>query len=182
MVAQLGPNANDLLVNLNSRAIALKVTLERVNDLLNDENRANISASLGDVRGMLREDRPALRSTLSNVNASSAKLGPLIDDFRKTSAQANEALAHLDATIGEDRPDIHQSVAELRQALASADTITDQLDRTVNANSENLDEIFDNLRVATENLDELTETLKTRPYTLIRASGVKPRTPGEAPK
>jgi phospholipid/cholesterol/gamma-HCH transport system substrate-binding protein len=182
MIAQLGPNANDLLVNLNDRATALKVTLDRVNDLLNDQNRANIGASLGNVRGMLEEDRPAIRATLSNVNASSAKLGPLIDDFRKTSAQANDALAHLDATIGEDRPDLHQSVAELRQALASADSITAQLDSTLNANSENLDEIFDNLRLATENLDALTETLKTRPYTLIRASGMKPRTPGEAPK
>jgi phospholipid/cholesterol/gamma-HCH transport system substrate-binding protein len=181
MIAGLGPNANELLGNLNDRVIGLKVTLDRVNDLLNDENRANIAASLGNVRGMLEEDRPAIHSTITNLKDSSAKLGPLIDDFHKTSAQADDALSHLDAAIVEDRPDLHQSVAELRQALASADSLTDQLDRTLNANSENLDEIIDNLRHVTENLNSFTETIKTRPYTLIRSSGVKSRTPGAAP-
>jgi len=181
MFGELGPNANELLGNLNDRVVTLKVTLDRVNDLLNDENRANISASLGNARGMLAENRAAIHSAIGNLSQSSAKLGPLIDDFHKTSAQADDALSHLDAAIGEDRPDLHQSVAELRQALGSADSLTEQLDRTFTANSENLDEIIDNLRVATQNLDALTETLKTRPYTLIRASGMKPRIPGEPP-
>ena len=118
---------------------------------------------------------PAIHSALNNVNASSAKLGPLIDDFRKTSAQANDALAHIDATIGEDRPDLHKAIADLRQSLDSAVTLTGQLDRTLDTNSENLDEIIDNLRHVTENMNAFTETIKTRPYTLIRASGLKPR-------
>lgn len=181
MIAQMGPRANVLLDNLNDRVIELKVTIDRVNELMNDQNRANVSASLANLRGMLEENRPAVRSTLNNVNAASAKMGPLIDDFRKTSAQANETLAHLDAMIGEDRPDIRAAVVNLRQALASAASLTDQLDRTVTANSENLDEIIDNLRRVTANLNEFTETIKTRPYTLIRASGLKPRVPGQAP-
>jgi ABC-type transporter Mla subunit MlaD len=113
------------------------------------------------------------------VNDTTAKLAPLIDDFRKTSAQANDALAHLDAAISEDRPDLRQAVTSLRQALGSAATLTDQLNASVNTNAENLDEILDNLRHATENLNSLTETLKTRPYTLIRPSGAKPRNPGD---
>ncbi len=181
LIAQLGPNANELLGNLNDRVVALKDTIDRVNDLLDARNRANIAASLADLHGMLDENRPAIHSALNNVNASSAKLGPLIDDFRKTSAQANEALAHLDATISEDRPDLHKAVSDLRQSLDSAVTLTGQLDNTLDANSENLDEIIDNLRHVTENLNSFTETIKTRPYTLIRASGVKPRKPGQAP-
>jgi ABC-type transporter Mla subunit MlaD len=181
MLANMGPNANLLIANLNARVVDLKETLDRVNDLLNAQNRANISGSLADLHGMLNEDRPAIRSTLNNVNASSSKIGPLIDDFRKTSAQANDALAHLDATIGENRPDLHKAVADLRQSLDSAVTLTSQLDRTMDANSENLDEIIDNLRNITENMNEFTETIKTRPYTLIRASGVKPREPGQPP-
>jgi len=181
MLAQLGPRANLLLDNLNDRVVALKETMDRVNDLLNAQNRANVSASLSNLRGMLEENRPAIHSTLDNINASSAKLGPLIDDFRKTSAQANDTLAHVDAMIGEDRPDIRQAVISLRQALASAASLTDQLDRTMTANSENLDEIIENLRHVTANLNSFTETIKTRPYTLIRSSGVKPREPGQAP-
>ena len=59
--------------------------------------------------------------------------------------------------------------------------LTDQLNQTLNTNAENLDEILDNLRHVTENLNAFTETIKTRPYTLIRSSGIKPRNPGEAP-
>ena len=181
LIAELGPNANDLLANLNDRVVALKDTIDRVNDLLDAKNRANISASLSDLHGMLDENRPAIHSALNNVNASSAKLGPLIDDFRKTSAQANDALAHLDAAIGENRPDLHKAVSNLRQSLDSTVSLTSQLDRSLDTNSENLDEILDNLRHVTENLNSFTETIKTRPYTLIRSSGIKPRKPGEAP-
>lgn len=181
MIAELGPRANELVDNLNDRVVALKETMDRVNDLINAQNRANVASSLANVRGMLEEDRPLVHSTLDNVNASSAKLAPLIDDFRKTSAKANEAIDHIDAMIGEDRPEIHASVLSLRQALASAASLTDQLDSTVTANAENLDEIIDNLRHVTANLNDFTETIKTRPYTLIRASGLKPHVPGQAP-
>ena len=166
---------------MDARAVALKDTLDRVNDLLSDQNRANISSSLGNLRGILDEDRPAIRTSLNNLSDSSKKIAPLMDDFHKTSAQANETLAHLDAAISEDRPDLHQSLANLRQVLTSANVLTDQLNQTLNTNAENLDEILDNLRHVTDNLNSFTETIKTRPYTLIRASGIKPRQPGEAP-
>ncbi len=181
MLAQMSPKANELLANLNDRVVELKVTVDRVNNLLDDQNRANISASLSNLNGMLNENRAAIHSTLNNVNASSAKLGPLIDDFRKTSAQANDALAHADAMITEDRPDLHKAIADLRQSLDTAVTLTSQLNRTFETNSDNLDEIIDNLRHVTENMNEFTETIKTRPYTLIRASGLKAREPGQAP-
>jgi phospholipid/cholesterol/gamma-HCH transport system substrate-binding protein len=181
MISEVAPNANQLISNLNERVIALKETMDRVNDLINAQNRANLAASLAHVRGMLEEDRPLVHSTLENVNASAAKLNPLLDDFKKTTAKANDALDHIDAMIGEDRPDIRASVASLRQALASAADLSEQLNHTVTANAENLDEIIDNLRNVTANLNSFTETIKTRPYTLIRASGLKPRSPGQAP-
>ena len=181
MLAKLEPKAEELLGNLNDRVVELKETMDRVNDLMSPQNRANISASLADLHGMLAENRMAIRSTLSNVNTSSAKLGPLLDDFRKTAAQANETLAHVDATIGEDRPDLKQAVADLRKSLSSVVTMTAQLNNLLSTNAENLDEIIDNLRHVTDNMNEFTETIKTRPYTLIRSSGEKPHEPGQAP-
>ncbi len=181
LVADLGPNANDLVRNLNDRVVDLKETLNRVNDLLNTQNRANISASLGNVRGMLDENRPEIRDALHNVNQDSQRLGPLLDNFQKAASQANDTLAHLDAAVGEDRPDLHQAVASLRQTLASTTTLTDQLNRTANTNAENLDEILDNLERVTENLNSFTEEIKSHPNTLIRSSGPKPRKPGDPP-
>jgi phospholipid/cholesterol/gamma-HCH transport system substrate-binding protein len=182
LIGNLGPNANDLVKNLNDRTTELKITLDRVNGLLDDQNRANISGSLDQLHGMLQEDRPQIRSALANVNATTEKLGPLIDNFQKASTQANDALAHIDAAIGEDQPDLRVAVGNLRQALANVTALSDQLNVSVNTNAENLDEILDNLRHVTENLNSFTETIKTRPYTLIRPSGIKPRIPGEATK
>lgn len=180
-IASLGPKANELIDNLNERVVALKETLDRVNDLLDAQNRANISGTLANLNGMLQEDRPNIHSTLNHMNDVSAKLGPLIDDFHKTSAQANDAIKNLDAALSEDRPDLHESLATLRKTLDSAESLTDQLDRTMNTNAENLDEILDNLRRITENMTEFTNTIKTRPYTLIRAATPKPHEPGDPP-
>lgn len=181
MLADLTPRADQLLDNLNARVVELKETLNRVNELINEQNRANISSSLANVRGMLEEDRPLVHSTLGNINTTSAKLGPMMDDFKKTIAKADDALAHIDATITENRPDLRQSIASLRRALTSAESLTDQLDRTLSYNAENLDEILENLRHITANMKEFTDTIKTRPYTLIRASGPPPHEPGQAP-
>jgi phospholipid/cholesterol/gamma-HCH transport system substrate-binding protein len=181
MINGLGPNANDLIKNLDARAVELQVTLDRVNDVLSDKNRANISASLGNVRGLLEEDRPAIHAAIDNLNDATTRVKPLLDDFRKTSDQANETLTHLDATISEDRPDLHEALANLKQTLTSVNLLADQLNQLLNTNAENLDEILDNLRHVSVNLNAFTETIKTRPYTLIRTSGIKPRSPGEAP-
>ncbi|MBI3668838.1 MAG: MCE family protein [Acidobacteria bacterium] len=176
----LGPEARQLIETLNERATELKESVVRVNDLLSAENRANLSGTLGNVRGMLEENRPKLKSTMTHVDTASAKLGPLIEDFKKTVKQADEALAHIDAMIGENRADVRKAVADLRQTLASASSLTSQLDRTLNVNAENIDELLENMRHTTENLKEFTDTIKARPSTLIRSSGPPDRKPGQS--
>jgi phospholipid/cholesterol/gamma-HCH transport system substrate-binding protein len=179
-ISEMTPAANELIKNLNDRVVEVKVTLARVNDLLNDKNRENISASLGDVRGMLHEDRPLVHSTLTNVNDAAAKLQPLIENFQKTVTKVDGTLDKVDGMISDNRADIRQSIIDLRQALANANTMVASLNTTVVSNSENLDEIIDNLRHVTENLNSFTETIKTRPYTLLRDSEPKSHKPGSA--
>lgn len=181
-INQIAPQASILLVNLNGRVTELQETIRRVNGLLDANNRANIAASLANVRGMLAEDRPVLHSTLGNLNSTSAKLAPLIDDFKKTASQANVTLSHIDATLMEDRPDLRQAVSELRTTLASADALTDQLNSILNTNSDNLDVIIANLRDVTENLKAFTERIKTRPASLIRSSAPPEHVPGQSSK
>ena len=64
MIAQLQPNANSAADNLNDRVVQLKDTLDRVNDLLNDENRKNIAGTVANLHGMLAENRANLKHTL----------------------------------------------------------------------------------------------------------------------
>jgi len=180
-INDLAPQAQDLLRNLNDRASEFKETLSRVNDLLNAQNRANVAATLSGTRGMIEENRPQVKATVQNVSAASAKLAPLLENFRKTSEEANLALNHIDAVVGENRPDVRQAVVELRRTVANMNDVTARLDQTLDVNSENIDQILDNLRRVTENLKEFTETIKTRPYTLIRATNPREHKPGEQP-
>src|SRR6266436_4696438 len=175
----LNPQAQELLRNLNDRALEVKETIARVNDLLGPQNRANLSATIANARGMLEENRPQIKTTLQNVNAVSEKLQPLLEDFRKTSEQANQTLNQVDAMVGENRADVRQAVVELRRTLTNMTDATARLDQTLDVNSENIDELLDNMRHVTENLKEFTSTIKTRPYTLIRASNPKEHKTGE---
>lgn len=179
MVSELGPKAQLLLTTLNDRATELKVTVDRVNDLMNDRNRANLAGTLAETKGMIAENRAPVKSTVQNLNSASQKLEPLLQDLRKTSEQANKALNQIDATIGENRPDVRQSVIDLRRSLATVTDLTARLDQTLEVNSENIDELLENLRHVSENLKEFTNTIKTRPYTLIRSSNPREHKPGE---
>lgn len=178
-INDIAPQAQQLLRTLNDRASELQVTLARVNDLLNNSNRANFAGTLAETRGMIAENRAQVKSTVQNLNSASQKLEPLLQDLRKTSAQATEALNHVDSMIGENRKDLRQAIIDLRRSLATITDLTGRLDQTVDVNSENIDELLDNLRHVSENLKEFTNTIKTRPYTLIRSSSPPEHKTGE---
>jgi phospholipid/cholesterol/gamma-HCH transport system substrate-binding protein len=178
-INDIAPDAQQLLRTLNERAVELKVTVDRVNDLLNAQNRANLAATLANTRGMIEENRPQIKSTLNNLNTVTERLQPLLEDFRKTTAEANKTLDHIDGMIGENREDVHKAVLELRRTLVNTTSLTERLDQTLNVNSENIDELLDNLRQISENLREFSATIKARPYSLIRAVNPREHKPGE---
>jgi phospholipid/cholesterol/gamma-HCH transport system substrate-binding protein len=169
-INNLAPHVQDLIQTLDARATELKVTLDRVNDLLNARNRSNLSETLAQTRGLIADSRPQVHSALQHVNDLTEKIGPLIADFRKTSGEATDVLAHIDSTIGETEPEVRKAITELRGTLKSLTELTGQLNQTLDVNSENIDQLLDNLLHVTENLKEFTETIKMRPYSLIRAT------------
>jgi phospholipid/cholesterol/gamma-HCH transport system substrate-binding protein len=179
-LTDLAPQAQELLKTLNDRATELKVTVARVNDLLSDQNRSNLSGVLADTRGMIAENRPILKTTLQNVNSATLKLEPLLTDLRKTTAQANETLNHVDSLIGDNRDDVRQAVIQLRQSLTTLTDLTGKLDQTLDVNADNIDELLENLRHVSQNLKEFTNTIKTRPYTLIRSNNPREHKTGES--
>jgi len=178
-INDLAPEAQKLLQTLNDRATEMKVTIARVNDLLNDRNRENLAGTLAETRGMIAENRPHVRATLDHLNASSEKLGPLLDDLRKTSAEANKTLDHVDSMIGENREDVRAAVVQLRKSLTTVTDLTGRLDQTLEVNSENIDEMLENFRHVSQNLKEFTDIIKARPYTLLRASSPREHKTGE---
>jgi phospholipid/cholesterol/gamma-HCH transport system substrate-binding protein len=178
-INDLAPQAKLLIQSLNDRAADLKVTVDRVNQLLSAENRANLSATLAGTRGVIEENRPQIKSTIQHLDSVSQKLEPLLQDLHKDSEEANQALTHLDAVLGENSADVRQSVIELRKSLTALTDITGRLDQTLDVNTENIDELLDNFRGVSQNLKEFTNTIKRRPYTLIRATNPPDHKPGE---
>jgi phospholipid/cholesterol/gamma-HCH transport system substrate-binding protein len=180
-INKLAPQAQELLANLNERVTQLKVTVDRVNDLLNDRNRQNVSASLSDLHGMLAENRPQLKSTLSNVNAATQKLGPLLDQIQKTLDQANGTLKKVDGLVGDNKDDVRASVIMLKRSLANVSAITAQIQTLLDNNDYNIEELLNNLRIVSQNLKEFTDTIKTRPSTLVNPGSPRDRKPGDKP-
>jgi phospholipid/cholesterol/gamma-HCH transport system substrate-binding protein len=178
----LSPEIDKFLKQLNARVEELQVTIARVNDLLNDTNRANVRETLADVRGMVQENRPVVRRSLANIETTTAKFPALVDDLKQAIADAQKSLKNIDAVIAENRPDVRAAVEDLRKTLAAASSAVGQMDRTLNYNADNIDDILDNIRVTTENLKQFTDQIKQRPSSLIRSSSPPERKPGEPPK
>ena len=180
-INQLAPQAKELLTNLNDRVTQLKVTIDRVNDLLNDQNRRNVAASLANLHGMLEENRPQIKHTLNNVSAASDKISPLLDQLRQTTDQAKSALKKVDDILDENREDVRASVQQLRQSLATASDLVQRLDQIVDNNTDNIDQILNNLRIVSQNLKEFSDELKRRPSSLLNPAAPRDRRPGEKP-
>jgi phospholipid/cholesterol/gamma-HCH transport system substrate-binding protein len=180
-ISNLSPQVQQVLSNLNARITQLSTTLDRVNDLLKDDNRQNVSASLAQLRAMLTEDRPLIKHTLTNVDAVSAKIQPLVDQLSKTTEQAQTTIKHLDDILGENRQDLRASIVKLRQSLNNVTVLTQRLNQTLDANSDNIDEILDNLRATTENLKEFTDLIKQRPASILNYTIPRDHKPGAQP-
>jgi len=184
-IAQLGDAIQELLPDmkqavqkLNLDLGGLQTTVARVNDVLNDRNRGNLGNSLGHVNQILADTQPKLSHSLTNVDQVSTKLVPLVDDFKKTAADADGTLKNLDAVLGENRADVRESVSELRTTLQKTTVLLDHLNGTADQNGDNIDEVLENLRLSTENLRILTDGLKANPAMLIRGVKAEDRKPG----
>jgi len=180
LIGSLAPIANQALQNLNQDLVLLQTTENRVNDLLNDKNRESVGASLENLNLMLSDSRPKISASLTNVQAATAQLTPILDNLKTTMNQANSVLAHIDSILVENHEDIRNVVVELKETLATASVLTEQLKNTATMNSDNLDQTLENLRVTTENIRQLTDSLKNNPAVLIRGTKMKDRKPGDA--
>ena len=72
----------------------------------------------------IEEDRPRIRTTLTHLDTVTSRLEPLLENFRKTTDEANKTLDHIDSLIGENRADVHQAVLELRRTLVNTTELT----------------------------------------------------------
>ena len=174
-------NATKLVNDLDDRVLSLSdnanLLIKNLNDVVSQENKDHFSSVLANTDGMLKESRPHMVKTLSNLETASGKVAPTIDNVNGTIGRANNLTDHLDAVVEENRQQIHDTLLRLQSSLTEAERMINDLDDTLGANRGNLDETLENIRTSSENLKEFTDTLKQHPYSLIRIKTEKDRLP-----
>jgi ABC-type transporter Mla subunit MlaD len=151
--------------------------IKNLNEVVGRENREHFNSVLANADGMLKDGRPHVDKTLTNLETASGKLTPTIDNLNATVGKTDQLAEHLDAVVVENRQEMHKTLLRLGTSLADAQRLITNLDDTLDGNRGNLDETLENLRVTSQNLKELSDTLKQRPYSLIRIKTEKDRLP-----
>jgi phospholipid/cholesterol/gamma-HCH transport system substrate-binding protein len=174
-------SGNKLLNDLDDRVLTLSDNLneliKEMDEVVSPQNREHLNSLLANADGMLKDDRPHVDKTLSNLETASGKLTPTIDNLNATVSKTSNLAEHLDAVVAENRQDLHTTLLRLETSLADAQKLIANLDDTLDGNRGNLDETLENLRVTSQNLKQFSDTLKQRPYSLVRIKAEKDRLP-----
>ncbi len=168
LAEQAQPLIADLHKNLNQVSAQIDVVLTNVRDLTGETNRANLEGILRNSNEMIAKTSPRLDAIGANLQTASTKLDPLMTDLRATTAKLDKLIAEVNGMVGENRKEIREAVLKLSTTLESTRAMIAQLNTTLTDNSQNMDNIFQNMRATSENLSELSDTLKQRPFSLLR--------------
>lgn len=174
-------NANTLIKHVDDRLLVISGKVEDLvsnfNSVVNAENRKRIDSIIANIDGLLAENRAPLKSAIRNVDSTTEKLGPTIDNANQTITETKKLATNLNGTIEENRKEIHDALIQLRTSLIEAQALMANVQDTLDNNRANLDETLENIRAASQNLKEFTDQVKRQPYSLIRVKTQKDREP-----
>jgi phospholipid/cholesterol/gamma-HCH transport system substrate-binding protein len=134
----------------------------RLDEILGDEQFRNdiketvrrASELTDELKGMLSENRPAIRDTLSSTRSATSELDALLRKHRDELSSTFEHLA---------------SVADKLDGMANdLDALAGKSRGLVERNQESIDRTVDDLRVTASNMRELSADLKRNPHKLIK--------------
>lgn len=150
-----------LLNNAPQLVERLSTLTERLTEVLSDENQKRLGSILANtdrLTGTLADSGPDIRATIQETRASVKQAGlavdalaklagsteqlvnsegrPMIDDLRKTVAQAQKSMANLDAAIGDARPGLqalsNQTMPELNLLIRDLRIMSESLGSVAN--------------------------------------------------
>ena len=157
-------------------------TSGRINALLSDENRTNISRSMENVAtlsanlarqsGHLETIIGQLEATMENTRKASADLPQLVTDFK----QSAQAITRMADEIGGVGKNLSAASARIDAAVASS---SDGLVDFTRTTLPEINQMVNDLRVASENLRRMSEALAQNPSVLIYGAPEPKPGPGE---
>ena len=137
--------------------------LHRLNDLLNEGNRQNLSALITNLNTLTAQNRSELTALIDNLNTLTGALNTTV-------TSVNTILAANDTSLQRTLQNAEQLLLQVRTLTARMNSTMGDLDRIMVQNGESYRETFDNLRILSQNLTEFTRTIKEQPWSLVRKS------------
>ena len=156
-----------LLAESGNITTQVTTVLDRVNELLDGENRDSLGRTLANLE--------ALTGSLAGQRDS---IGQLPVELLAAVTRLRATLDQLSTLIDESQPDLRSAVAQVRDASASIASITDRFDRMLSHNNQPLDEfvgeglgelpgLVADARSALRELDKLLVGLRENPSQLV---------------
>ncbi len=150
----------------------LSLTLDNINDVLSDENKASLAAIVksvegvaGDLQGVVSSQRGNLSSMISNLSALSATLKSMSPELQSAVSDASKVMADVKDTAPQLLANATKSVDNLSSILHKIDSGEGSTGKLVN--DENL---YVNLNQTLENLAVLVEDLQKNPKRYINVT------------
>jgi phospholipid/cholesterol/gamma-HCH transport system substrate-binding protein len=137
--------------------------LRRINDLLNAENRKNISSMIASLNEMTTTSSGDLQDIAVNLSNLTEQLSATVDSFHRT-------LVSNDSSISKSFANFQEMLEQSKEMVVKLNGTIDNLNNNLSGNSAAYNEIMRNVTSLTENLDEFSQTIKEQPWSLVRKS------------
>lgn len=173
----LGEKAEDIVVSVES-------VINKLNDLLSEENEKNITKFLKNVKdtsavlsGVMESKRKTLEEAISdfqeaaaNLSRASGNLPGLTENMNRTvvniEADSRKVLANVNERLSER--ELGKTIEETQKLLATANSTIKKLDNLLGSRGEELDALIRSLSETAENLARVTRDISEDPSIIIR--------------
>jgi len=178
-IVALADSANGLLgsvqKDVNDLTGDARKLITNLNELTGKPNQQHVAEILTNADGMITNVSPKvdhiadqIAKLTDDANTLEAKLSPTVDNVNATVSNAND-------TITAVREPLKADLAELQKTLVQARGLVADVQSSLRAKDQGMNDALENLRITTDNLRDLTESVKERPWSLVRIRQPKDR-------
>jgi phospholipid/cholesterol/gamma-HCH transport system substrate-binding protein len=135
--------------------------LRRMNDVLNEKNRADLTLMLHSVSQIAAVSEQNLQQTLEKVNT-------LIVETQTMVAAVTNVIQTNGSSISGSMVALDSTLTKSQVSLKRLNSILTDVDLSIAQNKQQYDQIISNVNSMTKNLDEFSRTIKEQPWNLVR--------------
>ncbi|NLP09114.1 MCE family protein [bacterium] len=146
------------MTDMTSQATVL---LKRLNELLNDDNRRNLSEMLTTLNRVTADNADQVKLLVENVNRLTLNLN-------RTAIQVNTLLAANDSSLQKTMQQVQVLLGESQTMVAQLNQTLQTVNSAMVDHRQELAQILDHSARLTRNLQEFSQTIKEQPWNLVR--------------